>query len=377
MNLYIQDPTFPEEYSLHEALIHACDSTSYGAGAFAFVTSGGVRLFLEDPAFDKLVSKDGFKLIVGIDEITSEKALMKLQELKSRYPKLEVYAFLHDTKGSLFHPKFCWFKRNTGGMLVVGSGNLTEKGLRRNREAFGLVELNEAKTLEIEELWNRWLSHNAVYLRQIDDPKVLEKARKNIRIYSTIKEKVELDIEAEDQVEDQPEPDTHPDTKEFEPEDLEAWNFTDEDAVLVAEIPNNNTRWKQANFSKEAFEQFFGAKAGNNDLRILLRNVLDDGAFSHAEVRQSVSVASQNYRFELGAAAGLVYPDNGRPIGVFIRVSTRMFLYILAMPTDTYYPEVRSYLDAKIPSAAGMKRYRTNVEELKANCSHLPFWQIA
>ncbi len=373
MDFYIQDPTYSESYSLHEALLQACEGAYSGGGAYAFVSTGGVKLFLEDDVFEKLASNGVFKLVVGIDEITSERALKKLNDLKNRYDEnLEVYAFMHDTKGSLFHPKFSWFKNARGGILVLGSGNLTEKGLRRNREAFSFIEVNQSEIEEIEKYWNDWLDHNNSYLKPIDDGEVLKKARLNTKIYSRIKAKVELDIEIEDQEEQE-----HQITQIKEDEDIEAWNFGNRDPVLIAEIPNNNVRWKQANFDKNSFVNFFGAIPGNNDLRILFRNVLGDGKLADIEVRQSVSVSSHNWRFELGAASGKAYPTNGRPIGIFIRVSTRMFLYIIAMPTDSFYKEIRQFLDMKISTTKNrMKRYHTTVAELKGECSHLPIWKV-
>jgi len=101
---------------------------------------------------------------------------------------------------------------------------------------------------------------------------------------------------------------------------------------LFAEIPRSGNRWNQANFDVGTFESFFGATAGDNSQRILLRNVESAKVLGDIEIRPSVSVRSRNYRFELEAAAGLTYPDTGRPVGIFIRLSTRMFIYRIYMP---------------------------------------------
>jgi len=110
MDFYIQDPNYPNSYSLHEALLRACEGAEYGGGAYAFVSTGGIKLFFEDEAFLRFINNGSFKIIVGIDEITNENAMIKLDALKNNYPNLEACAFLHDTQGSMFHPKFCWFK---------------------------------------------------------------------------------------------------------------------------------------------------------------------------------------------------------------------------------------------------------------------------
>ncbi|MDP4096417.1 phospholipase D-like domain-containing protein [Paenibacillus sp. P96] len=388
MDFYIQDPMFEDGYSLHEALLKASEGATQGGGAYAFVTAGGAKLLFEDDSFTKMIINGNFRLIVGIDEITSEKALEKINELRNKFSGLEASAFHHDTKGSLFHPKFSWFKNNTGGVLVLGSGNLTEKGLRRNREAFSIVEVDSTKIQEIEEYWNSWLDLNTRFLKQIDDEEVIKKAKENAKVFSRLKNRAVLDehdesiadpsFEVEQEGEFQEE--HAPLISEFiEEEDLGAWIFDESDPALVAEIPNNNVRWKQANFSKYAFENFFGAPAGvNGYYRMLLRNVSATGTLGETEIRNSVSVASHNWRIELGAAAGLAYPTLNRPIGVFVRVSTRDFLYVLAMPTDPFYNEVRQYLDLEIPATTNnqMKRHITSVDEIRIRCPHLPIWNI-
>ncbi|MGS0765302.1 phospholipase D family protein [Syntrophomonas curvata] len=373
MNFYIQDPTYPESYSLHEALLSACEGAIYGGGTYAFVTPGGVKLFLEDQVFIDFVSNGSFKLVVGIDEITSDRALETLGRLSEEYSNnLEISAFSHNTKGSLFHPKFSWFKTDSGGTLVLGSGNLTEKGLRRNREAFTVIDVDEAKINEIEERWNDWLAHNGNCLKSVDDIDVLNKVKENAMLSSRIyrKSHLETDVDVQDEEEIQVEP-------IIENEDFEAWSFADRDSVLITEIPKSGNRWNQVNFDKNSFINFFGAQPGDNSLRILLRNVLSDGTLDEIEVRPSVSVVCHNWRFELKAAANKLYPINDRPIGIFIRVSPRMFLYVLAMPTDVFYYEVRQFLDQKYNGRADrMKRYQATVQEVKTFCGNLPFWNI-
>ena len=96
------------------------------------------------------------------------------------------------------------------------------------------------------------------------------------------------------------------------------------------------------------------------------------------EVRPTVSVISQNYRVELNAARGIQYPTGDqRPIGIFIKVATRSFIYSLVMPEDVNYNEVLFYLNnslARVPNR--MSRYIANVEELRSNCPSLNFWLI-
>ena len=88
------------------------------------------------------------------------------------------------------------------------------------------------------------------------------------------------------------------------------------------------------------------------------------------EVRKSVSVKSHNWRFELDLAKGKEYPDTGRPIGLFINVSVRMFLYMIIMPDVEYYKEIKEILDNR--SDDDVRRLRVNVSDLLDLNTKLP-----
>lgn len=368
MNFYFQDPTIPYSYSLHEALLQACTGAQKGGGAYAFVTQDGVKLLLEDNVFRSFVENGSFKLVVGIDEITNEYAIERLKTLKDSYKGLEIIAFLHNVTGSLFHPKFTWFKNHQGGVLIVGSGNLTASGLRSNWEAFSLVQVDRKKINEIERDWNKWLDHSKNCLRPLDDKEVIEKTKNNLRWNRKggkkqlqLKQKLAM-IGGKSGIQVS--------------EDVNAWSFTQNNIVFISEIPRSGNRWNQANFDKKTFSQFFGATPGDNSQRILLRNVTKEGLLSDIEIRPSVSVKSQNYRFELEAAAGMDYPKEGRPIGIFIRVSTRMFLYYLAMPDDKVYGPLQHFLYQNYKGRNDrMKRFLSNVQALQKECNSLPLFQ--
>lgn len=385
MKFYIQDPIFPMSYSLHEALLAGCDDIKYGAGVFAFVTNGGVNLFLCDQIFENfIINENGrFKLIVGIDEITNTKTLNKLREVLIKYGQsLEVLVFMHNHKNTTFHPKFTWFRKEDGGVLIVGSNNLTEKGLRRNIEAFNYMEVDNSQIDEVEKYFNAWIECNKQNLFSIDDEKVIERAKENERVVfarKKTKRTDETDGENVDENEDS-ENNVIDITEEsqqnsIDDEDFEAWDFAEDNKVLVAQIPKSGSRWSQANFDKNTFQTFFGAQAGHNGVhRIVLRSVNSSGKLGDLENRPSVSVASQNYRFELESAVGLSYPTTGRPIAVFINVAVRMYVYILAMPGDTFYNELDAYINHL--KGTKMVRYLTDVSDIKANCPNLPLWNI-
>lgn len=336
--LHFQDPNFSESYTLHEALIQSCSTSIQGNGAYAFASKGGIEILLKDSVFDSLLERGEYLLIIGIDEITNLASLETLNSIKIARPNLKVRAFYHNNKGSIFHPKLSYFKnQDDSGTLIVGSGNLTLGGLRRNREAFTLLQLSVDELQRVERYWNTWLLQSAELLKEIDSPDVISKARDNqyVRRTRIIRRDQEAEIEIEDPTER---------TDEIEVVHQDGWQFYADSEILIAEIPRSGNRWKQANFDIDTFQQFFGATPGNNSQRILLRNINDDLSLSDIEVRPSVSVVSQNYRFELDAASGLDYPNQGKPIGVFVKVTTRMFLYHLYMPDHPLYPELNEWL---------------------------------
>ena len=365
---FIQDPEYSDSLLLHEALINATKKAIYGAGVYAFVTIKGVELFLEDKTFKNFIKEGEFNLIVGIDEITNEKTLISLQEkIKDYEGNLNVLAFLNNDSNSLFHPKFSWFKKDEGGILLLGSGNLTEKGLRKNREAFNYIEVNENEIQSIEEDWDSWLTFNKDKLKSLDNSQVVEKVKENKFNYKTRKKSKPKTREKDKEVE------------EGEEGEEGVWDFDKDNKVLISEIPRNGDRLTQANFTKKAFKDFFGVIATKVDEEqiVLFRNVINEAKLAEVESRKAVAVSSHNYRFELNAIRGKKYPETNRPIGVFIRISIRMFIYIVSFPKDSYYNEIKTLLYDKVEaSGSRLRRYYLNVEELKNHCPSNPLLKL-
>lgn len=373
--LCIQDPSYENSKYLHETLLSECVDCTVGAGAYAFATKDGINLLLSDENFKKFLERGTYTLVVGTDDITNEHCINALIELEKKYcAHLKVKAYVHNGKGSTFHPKFSWFSNANGGSLVLGSGNLTQKGLRHNREAYSVIKYDLDGIAEISAEWDKWYTHSAPFLFDITDPVVMAKAKLNtekIRAVNTAKSTIrkERQVQAGEiklvdiyktQPKDQktsdketrakdsdlenakPNADNVPITDEDIDVDASYWVISQDSPVLIAEIPKSGNRWKQANFDKKSFERYFGATCGENgEYRILLKSVNDDGSMNETEIRPSVSVSSQNYRFELEAANGLDYPkDSERPIAIFAKVSCRDFIYMLLMPGNTHYNEV-------------------------------------
>lgn len=322
-----------------------------GGGIFAWANAGGIKILLEDDAFDEFLVAGNFRLFVGTDSITDPPAVARLVDLSSRRPRLDVRAFMSPTS-SLFHPKLAWFEHDSHLSLIVGSGNLTMGGLRSNWEAFALLKLTgQDRTDALAEI-EAFLTGVTDHLLPISDPRVLERAKRNTGNERTLRTPV-------------PTPPTRPHAT------------TSVDEVLVAEIPKAGDRWAQANFDQENYEGFFGAKVGSQR-RISLHHVDATGSLGEVESRPSVEVASQNYRFELSAARGLPYPTQGSPIGVFLRLTTGEFLYSLLLPGDAGYQEVDAMLKANWHGRADRKRrVRFSVDQVRAAWPGSPLWDVA
>jgi hypothetical protein len=106
--------------------------------------------------------------------------------------------------------------------------------------------------------------------------------------------------------------------------------------------------------------------------------VESDGSLGDLESRPSIEVKSQNYRFELAAAKGVDYPANGRPIGVFVRLDTGDFLYMLLLPGDSGYTQMTEFLAARWSGPVRqVRRVRTSVQALKGSWPGSPLWKAA
>ena len=411
MNFCIQDPSYKESMYLHETILDASKGGINGGGAYAFASRGGIELLLADETFKQFLEKGKFFLVVGMDDITNIRALQTLKAFVEKYSgHLTVKAYIHNNKGSTFHPKYCWFQKIEGGVLIIGSGNLTEQGLRHNREAYSVIDCNAEEISSVAEKWDEWIAHSQPFLFDIDDTRVLSVASKNATKAHEVAKAKKAVLEKADTPDEQalkelfqkqpkdlfkkkrlplqkkesekkpvitpPVSITIPVVADYNEDDY-YWTISPDSDVLVAEIPKSGDRWKQVNFSKEVFEDFFGATCGENGVyRVLLKNVNSHGTVGDTEVRPSVSVSSHNYRFELDAATGLEYPKGkNRPIGVFAKVSERDFLYQLVMPDDIGYNSLTSALDKREHASSKMRRLTYLCKDISEETSELAIWR--
>lgn len=336
-------------YLLEQLLLESIGAAR-GGGIFAWANVNGVRSLLEDDVFGEFLDTGIFRLIVGTDSITDIATVDRLIELSSRRNHLEVRAFVSPS-GSLFHPKMAWFEHDDHLSLIVGSGNLTMGGLRSNWEAFVILKLVGKERMDALAEIDRFLMTHVDHLFPITDTRVREQVSKNIGNERSFKSSPAAT------------------TKGAVAQSVED--------VLVAEIPRSDNRWKQANFDRHNYEDFFGARGGSQR-RISLYHVDSAGVIGDVESRPGVKVASHNFRFELAAASGIPYPTSGRPIGVFLRLVTGEFIYSLLLPGDPAHRRIDALLATHWGGPAGqMRRIRLTANELESAWPDAPIWRAA
>ena len=336
--LIIQDPTNPDSLFFHEALVGAFLEAKEGAAAFAWATEAGVNLIFGDTRVAKHLQDHKFTLVIGLDAVTTPSALERLAEAEKDIAGLVVKILLPHGSFGLFHPKFSWVSKAGGGQILIGSGNLTIGGLRGNIEAFASVTLTKTDVHLVRSSWDSFITRHKEWLVPPSHKAAIERSEKNKgwSLGSSSKPTEQARDTAAKKADD--------DENEFE--------------VLIAEIPRGSTRWNQANFTKDIYLNYFGAEIGTQKI-MLFRHLCSVGSIGELEVRPSVQVKSHNYRFELHAASGLAYPTAGRPIGVFIRVRPRAFLYHLSMPGTDGHDELVEYLDDHWTGRADRRRRLT------------------
>jgi hypothetical protein len=310
-------------------------------GAFAWATSKGLdEVFLNDDFTGLLGEENGDSLLIfGVDFVTTPDALDKMHEMNSE-TAIETKIFHPEGGGHLFHPKYTIWGNGSTGSLVIGSGNLTRGGVRESHEAFGHFSLQNEEFSSVLQEWENWLERHEEDLYAPTNDRVKRRAKEN-----------------------------------------EGWGHSpsdgsgttssdqnDEAEVLVAELPKNGNRLKQANFSKEVFTGYFGVSLGATEYRLFRSSPVEDG-LSPTEKRRAVRVDSSNFRFELSAADGMEYPNHeevGRPIGIFLKKTPDAFLYRLVLPRHgDRHENLEAFLDEKKGSPSGnrVRRVTTNLEE--------------
>jgi hypothetical protein len=323
----------PAAGGLRKAVRAASKLADSGGGIFAFATARGIDAFISDIA---VLLKEGrkFRLVVGIDAITNNKALDALVIQRAKYPSLEVSVFYHEEEVT-FHPKLAWFERGARVEVITGSGNLTERGLGQimgstvtgNWEAFLRETHSGVAARSTVALLNRWLKTEDAggRLRDPDDPDVRARAMENARVRFV--RTTSRSVRGKSSGTSPPIVDT-----------------LDKPEILVRELSSN--RPGQADIGTGAFMNFFGYANGSKEVRLQYVDRDDDLGRVH-RTPLVVAKVSGNYRIELdafSAAHTVKGARDQRTILVAARFDSESFRYTLVGVSDPDYEALSRYL---------------------------------
>ncbi|QHI71742.1 phospholipase D family protein [Aminipila terrae] len=347
---YIQDPRCENGQLLNEALLEACENALYGAGTYAFVSADGIDLLMNNHTFENFMKRGLYHLIIGMDDITNIRTLAALQRYCGQFPNLRADAFIHHTTGSTFHPKYSWFKYEKGGALVLGSGNLTAKGLRRNTEAFVVQKLNEEEILSVEKKWYDWINCSKGCIKALQDPEVILKAGENMK---EIAQDTKTGIWTDEQAVWRLDPDSEIFIWEMESQSYENTN----PYKMKIDILTGNT--------------FFGTEYCP-DRKIIIRRVSSQGLIDNIESMNIHFTSDKIYQVELPFYQT---EAKGNAFVIFARICARTFLYTLIQPEERGYRQLQKQLRNQQRNAEGLIAYRTNAGELKEKINSLAILQ--
>lgn len=102
--------------------------------AVAFMSKGGLDIV--QPSIEKNVEEGGqIEFLLGLDmNVTEPDAIQALYNLSCENTNISVYCHTSLDQGAIYHPKLYLFKTNNEASLIVGSSNLTHRGLKTNIE---------------------------------------------------------------------------------------------------------------------------------------------------------------------------------------------------------------------------------------------------
>ena len=328
------------------------------------------------------------KVVLGIDQKgTSKEALEEVLNW-------DVDAWIFHTSGAnIFHPKVYLFENRDIFTLIVGSNNLTVPGLVQNIECSLLIKDTIDPSSVHDDFYRYWkgiLDGTETHLYPVTQelindlfaekyiPSDSERAARYDNCGDGERAKGgRTGLFRQAPVQALPagfRPQRHVAVKRAKIDgkhnaaDTGATLYVGEE-VLLAEIVKSGNRWKQVGFPIDIFENFFGVEVGNKTYRIELMNIAKDGTLGDVEIRQGVSVKSNNHRIELNCQETKgEYPGaDKRPIGVFVKLDSNQFLYQILLYGDKAYGRVKDYLykESKSPTREG-KRAIVHIEALHA-----------
>ncbi len=353
-------------------------------GYFAFNGLGALQ-----KSIDQLVQNHlPISVVLGANEKATIKADVDALYSWMACPRPNAKLCVVTCTGGLFHPKVIHLTRTDGSALAyVGSANLTSAGINgTNLEAGILLDSRQGDSIhilnEIAASIDDWFQGAAAGVTQIvssattqqlvDDGVLglIRPATSNGAGGSSGGSPTTAKMPLKPLV-SFPSPSTSSSSSTSVGPSNTGTSANSGSDVLVAEI-GGGPRWKQANFPVNMIKNFFGVSPTANDY-IELYSVFANGTQSPPVKTQVVNVKSQNYRIELSSVAGIPYPSNGRPIGVFRKTGLKKFRYRIFFLGDSGYSNLSTTLQTRYTGPTHhLKRVEMSSSDLNSIWSSCP-----
>ena len=140
--------------------------------------------------------------------------------------------------------------------------------------------------------------------------------------------------------------------------------LTGTEYVMVAQVPKAGGRWHQVHFNVDVGKEFFRVSVG--ETHTLRLQWIDRTGKPLSQVTRPLvfSHTNRNYRVEFDFDVE-DYPTTDRPLLLIVELGLRRFRYLLLMPDDVGYDEMKE-LNERMPSVGkGVRRVITNLDEVE------------
>jgi len=134
--------------------------------------------------------------------------------------------------------------------------------------------------------------------------------------------------------------------------------------VLVAQVPKAGGRWHQIHLNAEVMRRFFRLEPGTT-IDAEFERVARDGTY-HGSVRRPVvfSSTNKNLKIEFDLADAPDYPAEP-PILLILETALRRFRFLVLMPGDQGFAEMKQLNAALEPVGKGHRRVITSLSEVE------------
>lgn len=140
--------------------------------------------------------------------------------------------------------------------------------------------------------------------------------------------------------------------------------------VLVAQVPKAGNRWHQVHLNVEVVRRFFRLDAVSLDATF--ERVARDGTYRGSIMNRVVySNRNKNYKIEFDLSDAPSYP-NEPPILLILEIALRRFRFMLLMPDDAGFREVKRLNESLAPVGRGHRRVITTLAEVEMRWPDCP-----